>query len=149
MRPLRARADDDVMNSESSVSVVTTVAVFAALAVSAYVAFGPGPNRHRRLRWATFWLTTAVSVALAPYTVADSGVAASYLLGVPVIAAALPVLADRRGVARTAADAVGALVMSGWGLLLGLGIGVAFLPGALLLIAGVIIDLLPSRRSAA
>ena len=36
-----------------------------------------------------------VAAALTPYTVDDSGAAASYLLGVPVVAATLPVLVVR------------------------------------------------------
>ena len=45
-------------------------------------------------RWAVFGLTVVIAAALTPYTVADSGSAAVYLLGVPVVAAAIPVLAD-------------------------------------------------------
>jgi hypothetical protein len=65
---------------------------------------------------------------------------------VPVAAATVPVVSDLAGVARTAADAGGAAVMTGWALLLALGIGTAFLPGAFLLIIAVILDLAHRRR---
>ncbi|GAB3959581.1 hypothetical protein GCM10027614_79370 [Micromonospora vulcania] len=65
----------------------------------------------------------------------DSGAAAGYLLGVPAAAAMLPLVAQRIGRLTRAADVVAALVITAWGLLLGLGIGGAFLPAVVLLIA--------------
>jgi hypothetical protein len=97
----------------------------------------------RKLRWTAFGLTLAVAGALAPATVADSGGAAVFLLGVPVMLAALPVAADRFGRAVIVAEAVAACGTIGWGLLLGLGIGAAFLPIGLLLVALLVVDLSP------
>ncbi|MEW1587884.1 hypothetical protein AB0283_20890 [Micromonospora vinacea] len=87
------------------------------------------------LRWSALAITVLVAAALTPFTVDDSGTAAGYLLGVPVVAAILPVLAQRVGRLALVADLVAALVIAGWGLLLGLGIGGAFLPAAILLVA--------------
>jgi hypothetical protein len=93
-------------------------------------------------------LTVAVAAALTPYTVSDSGPAGLYLLGIPVLAAAVPVVADLAGAPRIAADSVGAVFLAAWALLLGLGIGAVFLPGSFLLIAAVIIDVAARRPSA-
>jgi hypothetical protein len=89
-----------------------------------------------------------VAAALTPYTVDDSGSAASFLLGVPVVAAVLPVLAQRFGRLGGIVDLVAAVVIGGWGLLLGLGIGGAFLPAAVLLIASAVVTR-PARPSTA
>jgi hypothetical protein len=90
------------------------------------------------LRWSALAITVLVAAALTPFTVDDSGAAASYLLGVPVVAALLPVLAQRAGRLTVVADLVAALIIAGWGLLLGLGIGGAFLPAVILLIASAV-----------
>jgi hypothetical protein len=90
-------------------------------------------------------LTLTVVAALTPYTVADSGAASIYLLGIPVVAAAVPLVADLTGALRIAADACGAVVMTAWAVLLGLGIGAAFLPAGLLLIIAFVIDLASQR----
>ena len=87
------------------------------------------------LRWSALAITALVAAVLVPFTVDDSGTAASYLLGVPVVAALLPVLAQWVGRLTVVADLMAALILTGWGLLLGLGIGVAFLPAVILLIA--------------
>lgn len=87
------------------------------------------------LRWSALAITVLVAAALTPFTVDDSGAAAGYLLGVPVVAASLPILAQRAGRLTLVADLLAALVLTGWGLLLGLGVGVAFLPAVILLIA--------------
>jgi hypothetical protein len=93
-------------------------------------------------------LTLTAVAALTPYTVEDSGASSLYLLSVPAVAAAVPLIADVTGVARIAADLCGAAAMIGWAVLLGLGIGAAFLPGGLLLIVVFVIDLAPQRPSA-
>ncbi|MEU7399593.1 hypothetical protein AB0A89_35340, partial [Streptomyces albogriseolus] len=56
----------------------------------------------------------------------------------PVVAALLPVLAQRIGRLAVVADLTAALVITGWGLLLGLGIGGAFLPAVVLLLASAV-----------
>ena len=136
------------MSLESTIPFITTSALLAAIAMGLHTAVRSVGHRRHRLRWMAFWLTIVVSIALAPVTVADSGMAALYLLGVPVIAAAIPVLADVTGVARVAADAVGAAGMIGWAWLLALGIGTAFLAGAFLLLTVSVIDLMPKQSSA-
>src|SRR5829696_3577206 len=74
-------------------------------------------------------VTVVLAVLLAPGTASDAGWFAAVLLGVPVVLALAPVLA--RG-ARPVTTA-GAVVMLGWGLLLGLGLGLWFVLPALLL----------------
>jgi hypothetical protein len=116
------------------ISLVIVVAQLGALAVAVVLVVRRPAEPARRLRWAALILTALVAVVLTPYTVADSGAAASYLLGVPALGAALPVAADLAGRSVTAATAVGAAAIAAWSLLLALGIGLAFLPGALLLV---------------
>ncbi|MEU7800864.1 hypothetical protein AB0B10_16500 [Micromonospora arborensis] len=78
---------------------------------------------------ATAWIV----VALMPFTIDDSGAAASYLLGVPVVVAVCPLIADLTHRAVGITTAVAALVMLLWALILGLGIGLWFVLPALLL----------------
>jgi hypothetical protein len=99
----------------------------------------------RALRLLAFAATVGIVVALLPFTVEDSGGAAVYLLGVPLLAAVLALVADLTGRAVGVTTTVAALVMLGWGLLLGLGIGMWFtLPALILGIAA--IATLSSRR---
>jgi hypothetical protein len=133
------------MAEEPIVAVVTLTALLAAVLLGVGVAVRSRGHRTRPLRWAALALTVAVAAVLAPYTVADSGAASLYLLGVPVVAAAVPVLADRAGTPGVAADVGGVVLLAGWALLLGLGIGAAFLPGAFLLIVVLVLDLVPRR----
>ncbi|HEX8628619.1 MAG TPA: hypothetical protein VF755_10665 [Catenuloplanes sp.] len=116
-------------------AMVALTALLAGCLVGVVVVAGWSTAARRRLRWLVLGSTVAVAAALTPYTVADSGAAAWYLLGVPVIAAVVPVVADAAGVAAGAADAAGAVVLTGWALLLALGVGTAFLPGGVLLCA--------------
>lgn len=110
-------------------------AIVGVLLVGLVVLVRKPANTRSVLRWSALAITALVAAMLAPFTVDDSGTAASYLLGVPVVAALLPVLAQRIGRLTVVADVVAALILTGWGLLLGLGIGVAFLPAVILLIA--------------
>ncbi|MGI5153253.1 hypothetical protein ACQEVC_43950 [Plantactinospora sp. CA-294935] len=129
--------------------LMTTLGALAAvLAVGVLVLLGRGGDGQRLVRWSGLVITALVAAILAPLTVEDSGAAAFVLLGVPVIAAALPPLAQRL-VPRVAGylDLVAAVVIGGWGLLLALGgLGVAFLPSALLLLAGAARSLVPGHR---
>ncbi|GAB3972790.1 hypothetical protein V1634_06920 [Plantactinospora veratri] len=129
--------------------LVTTLGALAAvLAVGVLVMLGRGGDGQRLVRWSGLVITVLVAVILAPLTVEDSGAAASFLLGVPVLAAALPALAQRffprfGGYL----DLVAAVAVGGWGLLLALGgLGVAFLPSALLFLAGAARSLVPGHR---
>ncbi|MFY1616940.1 hypothetical protein [Micromonospora sp. WMMD736] len=105
-------------------------------------------DARRVLRWSALAITVLVAAALTPFTVDDSGPAASYLLGVPVVAATMPVLAQRFGRLGGVVDLVAALVIAAWGLLLGLGIGGAFLPATVLLIAGAVVSRPPRPSNA-
>jgi hypothetical protein len=130
------------------VTRVLLIALLAAVVLGMVIIVRGGQRASRHLRWAAFGLTLTVVAALTPFTVEDSGASSLYLLGVPGIGAAVPLIADLTDVARIAADLCGAVVMIGWAVLLGLGIGFAFLPGGLLLIVVVVIDLAPQRPSA-
>ncbi|WP_433554035.1 hypothetical protein ACQP08_13310 [Micromonospora zamorensis] len=120
------------------IDLVTVGAIVGVLLVGVVVLVRRPADARRMVRWSALVITVLVAVALTPYTVDDSGAAASYLLGVPVVAATLPVLAQRIGRLTVVADVVAALIITAWGLLLGLGIGGAFLPAAVLLVAGVV-----------
>jgi hypothetical protein len=87
----------------------------------------------RVLRLLAFAATVGIAVALLPFTVADSGAAAGYLLGVPVVAAVIALVADLTHRAVGVTTAVAAVTMLAWGLLLGLGIGLWFTLPALIL----------------
>ncbi|MEU7775304.1 hypothetical protein AB0C44_28655 [Micromonospora taraxaci] len=117
---------------------MTVGAIAAVLLVGVAVLIRRPPGVRRVARWSALAITVLVAAALTPYTVDDSGAAAAYLLGVPVVAALLPVLAQWAGRLTGVADVVAALGITVWGLLLGLGIGVAFLPAVVLLIASAV-----------
>lgn len=111
------------------------VALFVAVAAFRYLSRRrAAPDAAGRvLRLLAFAATVGIATALLPSTVADSGASAGYLLGVPVVAAAGPLVADLTGRLVGISTTVGALVMLLWGLLLGLGIGFWFILPALLL----------------
>jgi hypothetical protein len=72
------------------------------------------------------------AAALAPAAARDSGRFAAVLLGVPVVLAALPVGWDLvTGRPQAAIDWPAAILAMGWAVLLALGIGLAFVPAAL------------------
>ncbi|MBQ1033314.1 hypothetical protein ACX27O_27550 [Micromonospora sp. SD19] len=125
------------------IGVVSVGAVVGVLLVGLVVLLRRPADTRSVLRWSALAITVLVAAALAPFTVDDSGAAAGYLLGVPVVAAVLPVLAQRFGRLTVAADLVAALVITGWGLLLGLGIGGAFLPAVALLLASAVVTRAP------
>ncbi|MFY1690946.1 hypothetical protein [Plantactinospora sp. WMMB782] len=128
----------------------TAGALVAVLAVGVLVLTGRGGEGQRLVRWSGLVITVLVALVLAPLTVDDSGAAAALvLLGVPVLAAALPALAQRFA-ARLAGylDLVATVAIGGWGLLLALGgLGVAFLPSALLFLAGAVRSLATGHRA--
>jgi hypothetical protein len=117
------------------IGVAMLVAFVGAVATGVLVLVVRPAGGDRILRWAALGLTVAVVALLTPYTVDDSGSAALYLLGVPVVAAVLPVAAAATDRFVTLADILGGIVMMAWGLLLALGIGAVFLPAAVLLFA--------------
>jgi len=111
------------------------LALFLAVAAFMYLGrHGATPGVVGRvLRLLAFAATGGIVVALLPFTVEDSGAAASYLLGVPVVAAVSALIADLAHRAVGITTAVAALVMLAWGLILSLGIGFWFTLPALLL----------------
>ncbi|MCO1659100.1 hypothetical protein [Pseudonocardia humida] len=111
-------------------------ALVAVVAVAAALLIGRPADARRIVRPAGAAIVVLTAGLLAPSTVQDSGSAAIYLLGVPVVAALLPLAAPRVGVAARVVDLLAGAVVGGWGLLLALGIGVAFLPAGLLYLAG-------------
>ncbi|PSL56243.1 hypothetical protein B0I31_104534 [Saccharothrix carnea] len=85
----------------------------------------------RALRWTGVAATVGIAVALLPVLSADSGSASAYLLGVPLVAAAVVAVADLTGRAVAFVTTVVALAMAAWGLVLGLGPGFYFVLPAL------------------
>ncbi|HET6287245.1 MAG TPA: hypothetical protein VFG15_10865 [Amycolatopsis sp.] len=100
----------------------------------------------RALRWLAIAATAGIAVALLPSTLADSGAATVYLLGVPLLAAGAAAVADLTGRAVTVVTAVAAVLMLAWGLLLGLGSGVWFVLPALVLGLAALASLRPHDR---
>lgn len=129
--------------------IATTLTALAAVVAVSLLALRRRPaDRQPLFRLAILAITILVAVALAPLTVRDSGSAASFLLGVPVLAAAVPALAHRLGVRTGLVDLGAAVVIGGWGLLLALGgLGVAFLPSALLSLFSAIEQAMPRPSS--
>ncbi|WP_327031591.1 hypothetical protein [Micromonospora ureilytica] len=131
------------------IGLATVGAIVGVLLVGLVILVRKPADTRSVLRWSALAITVLVAAALTPFTVDDSGTAATYLLGVPVVAALLPVLAQRIGRLTLVADLVAALVLTGWGLLLGLGIGGAFLPAVILLIASAAGTWAPRRSTTA
>lgn len=91
------------------------------------------------LRWVALALTAVLCAVLAPDAVSDAGWFTAVLFGVPAALAVVPVLAEVLGRGVAPATTVSAVLMLGWGLLLGLGLGVYFvLPAILLGVAAVV-----------
>lgn len=129
--------------------IATTLAALAGVVAVSLLALRRQPaDRQPLFRGAVLTITVLVAIALLPLTVRDSGWAASFLLGVPVVAAAIPALAQRLGVRTGFVDLGAAVVIGGWGLLLALGgLGIAFLPSALLSLFSAIEQAMPRPSS--
>jgi hypothetical protein len=114
--------------------VVVAPLIVIAAGIVAGRAGGPAARRWADwLRWAAFATAAVAAVMLAPAVVRDSGWFATVLLGVPVVLAALPVGLNRiTGRCWSGIDWLAAILAMAWAVLLALGIGVAFLPAALL-----------------
>ena len=82
-------------------------------------------------------LLSAVAAAVAVWSTAwsDSGAFALLLLGVPVVLAAASLGIPERARWRRVGVWLFAVLLLGWALLLGLGVGLVFVPSALLLLA--------------
>ncbi|MCA2212051.1 hypothetical protein [Jidongwangia harbinensis] len=111
------------------------LAVFLAAATVVYLRGRGGTPGivGRALRMLAFAAAVGIVVALLPFTVEDSGAAAIYLLGVPLVAATAALAADLTGHAVGLTTTIAALVTLAWGLLLGLGIGMWFAIPAVIL----------------
>jgi hypothetical protein len=98
---------------------------------------GPAAQRWSHwLRWAALAAAAVAAALLAPAVVRDSGRFAIVLLGVPVALAALPLAWQLIiGRASTAVEWPAAILAMGWAILLALGIGLFFVPAALLQLA--------------
>lgn len=121
--------------------LVTVVVAAALLVVAAAVAArrAPGPTARRWsrwLQWAAVVAAAVAAIALGPAAARDSGWFAAVLLGVPVVLAALPLAWDLTlGRATTLVSWLSAVLATVWALLLALGVGLAFLPAAFLMLA--------------
>jgi len=107
-----------------------------ALVLSKMMAPQSLPLLARVLRWSCLMAALVAAGILLPEVTADSGAAAVALLGVPVAVSALSVIVTElvSGAGRVTTW-VSAFVLVAWVLLLGLGIGFAFAPAALLQLA--------------
>jgi hypothetical protein len=117
--------------------VITASLLATIVGIAAARTAGPAACRWSRwLRWAALGAAVVTAAALAPLVVADSGSFAAVLLGVPVVLAALPLGWDLfTGRPHGAIDWPAAVLAMGWAVLLALGIGLAFVPAALLQLA--------------
>ncbi|RMB59899.1 hypothetical protein [Tessaracoccus antarcticus] len=100
-----------------------------------------GAGAAGNLRRAACGLTWVVALALTPTTFHDAGAAAGYLLGVPLVISIIVFLRDLSGRSVLVVEATAGLTMLAWSLLLALGIGLAFLPSALLFLCAFGFDL--------
>src|SRR5262245_29199777 len=116
--------------------VVLVVAASLLVTVAAMSAARSGLRARRWsrwLRWAALGAAAVAAAMVAPATARDSGRFAAVLLGVPVVLAALPAVWDLiTGQPQAAIDWSAAILAIGWAVLLALGIGLAFVPAALL-----------------
>jgi hypothetical protein len=117
--------------------IAASLLVTVAAAMAAGRTAGPAARRWSRwLRWAALGAAVVAAAALAPSAARDSGWFAAVLLGVPLVLAALPVgWVLVTGRTQTAIDWPAAILAMGWAVLLALGIGLAFVPAALLQLA--------------
>lgn len=111
--------------------------VVAALGIVAGRKAGAGGQRWARwLRWAALAVAVVAAAVLTPAAARDAGWFAAVLLGVPVVLPALPVAWDLiAGRPAPALDWLAAIAAMVWAILLALGIGLAFIPAALLQLA--------------
>lgn len=95
----------------------------------------PGGAWARPLLWGALLAAVAAAVAVWPTAWRDAGTFTFLLLGVPVVLAAASLGIPEQARWRRAGVWVSALLLLGWSLLLGLGVGLVFVPAALLLLA--------------
>jgi hypothetical protein len=118
------------------VLVIAASLLVAAAGIAAGRTAGPAAPWSRWLRWAALGAAVVAAAGFAPAAARDSGWFAVVLLGVPVVLAAIPVGWDLvTGRPQAAIDWLAAILTMGWAVLLALGIGLAFVPAALLQLA--------------
>jgi hypothetical protein len=119
------------------VLVVVASVLVVVVGVAAGRTAGPAAHRWSRwLRWAALAAAALAAALLAPAAAQDSGWFAAVLLGVPVALAAIPVGWDlATGHSRAVIDWPAAILALVWAVLLALGVGLAFVPAALLQLA--------------
>lgn len=118
--------------------IVVVVAVLGVATALAVWRLGPSHRDGagtRPLLWGALLASVAAAVAVWPTTWPDSGVFTLVLLGVPVVVAACSLGVPEQARWGQAAVWFAALLLLGWALLLGLGVGLVFVPAALLLLA--------------
>ena len=117
------------------------VLVVAVLGVAVTLVMWRLGTSHRSRAWARALhggaLLSAVAAAVAVWstTWSDAGAFALLLLGVPVVLAAASLGIPERARWRRVSIWLFAVLLLGWALLLGLGVGLVFVPSALLLLA--------------
>ena len=117
------------------------VLVVAVLGVAATLVMWRQGRSHgsgawaRPLHWGALLAAVAAAVAVWSTTWSDSGAFALLLLGVPVVLAAAPLGIPEQARWRRVGVWLVALLLLGWALLLGLGVGLVFVPAAMLLLA--------------
>ena len=117
------------------------VLVVAVLGVAATLVMWRQAGSHHRgawarpLQWGALLAALAAAVTVWPTTWPDSGAFALLLLGVPVVLAAASLGIPEQARWRRVGAWLFALLLLGWALLLGLGVGLVFVPAALLLLA--------------
>ncbi len=104
------------------------------------VVSGGAGARAAALRLVVLAVALVTTALLGPDAWRDAGSFALVALGVPLVAAALPFAPLPSGRVRSAVTLVAALVLTAWALLLGLGIGLFFLPQAALLFASAVAE---------
>src|SRR5262245_35197237 len=114
--------------------VITASLLATIVGIAAARTAGPAARRWSRwLRWTALGAAVVTAAVLTPAAARDSGSFAAVLLGVPVVLAALPLGWDLyTGRPHGAIDWPAAALSMGWAVLLALGIGLAFVPAALL-----------------
>ena len=117
------------------------VLVVAVLGVAATLVMWRQAGSHHRgawarpLQWGALLAALAAAVTVWPTTWPDSGAFALLLLGAPVVLAATSLGIPEQARWRRVSAWLVAFLLLGWALLLGLGVGLVFVPAALLLLA--------------
>lgn len=116
-----------------SVAVVFGICAAGLIAIAAVAAGHGRPPTGSLLRWAALVLTVGIVARVLPVSLDGDGWFPYALVGIPLVAAVAPLLAQAVGRLEATVTALAAVVMFGWGLLLALGVGGYFVFPALVL----------------